>query len=57
MPHNRCLLIAMCSHVLSRGEQMVRYYGYYSNLKGFQRLLTLKPLYLNRFRFRESQKP
>jgi hypothetical protein len=25
-------LAAMCSHVPNRGEQMVRYYGYYSNL-------------------------
>ena len=25
-------LAAMCSHVLDRGEQMVRYYGYYSNV-------------------------
>jgi hypothetical protein len=24
-------LAAMCSHVLNKGEQMVRYYGYYSN--------------------------
>jgi hypothetical protein len=24
-------LVAMCSHVPNRGEQMVRYYGYYSN--------------------------
>jgi hypothetical protein len=22
----------MCSYVLNRGEQMVRYYGYYSNV-------------------------
>jgi len=22
----------MCSHVLNKGEQMVRYYGYYSNV-------------------------
>jgi hypothetical protein len=26
-------LAAMCSHVPNRGEQMVRYYGYYSNVK------------------------
>jgi hypothetical protein len=25
-------MAAMCSHVPNRGEQMVRYYGYYSNL-------------------------
>jgi hypothetical protein len=25
-------LAAMCSHVPNRGEQMVRYYGYYSNV-------------------------
>ncbi len=25
-------LAAMCSHIPSRGEQMVRYYGYYSNV-------------------------
>jgi hypothetical protein len=25
-------LAAMCSHVPNRGEQMARYYGYYSNL-------------------------
>jgi hypothetical protein len=25
-------LAAMCSHVPNKGEQMVRYYGYYSNL-------------------------
>ena len=25
-------LAAMCSHVLGKGEQMVRYYGYYSNV-------------------------
>jgi hypothetical protein len=24
-------LAAMCSHIPNRGEQMVRYYGYYSN--------------------------
>jgi len=34
----RCLLdalewlAAMCSHVPNRGEQMIRYYGYYSNV-------------------------
>jgi hypothetical protein len=26
-------LAAMCSHVPNRGEQMVRYYGHYSNVK------------------------
>ena len=26
------LLAAMCSHIPDRGEQMVRYYGYYSNV-------------------------
>ena len=25
-------IAAMCSHVPNRGEQMVRYYGYYSNV-------------------------
>jgi len=25
-------LAAMCSHVPNKGEQMVRYYGYYSNV-------------------------
>jgi hypothetical protein len=25
-------LTAMCSHVPNKGEQMVRYYGYYSNV-------------------------
>jgi len=25
-------LAAMCSHIANRGEQMVRYYGYYSNV-------------------------
>jgi hypothetical protein len=25
-------LAAMCSHIPDRGEQMVRYYGYYSNV-------------------------
>jgi len=25
-------LAAMCSHIPNRGEQMVRHYGYYSNL-------------------------
>ena len=25
-------IAAMCSHVPNKGEQMVRYYGYYSNL-------------------------
>ncbi len=25
-------LAAMCSHIPNRGEQMVRYYGYYSNI-------------------------
>jgi len=30
-------LAAMCSHVPNRGEQMVRYYGYYSNVCRGQR--------------------
>jgi hypothetical protein len=25
-------LAAMCSHIPNRGEKMVRYYGYYSNV-------------------------
>jgi hypothetical protein len=25
-------LASMCSHIPNRGEQMVRYYGYYSNV-------------------------
>ena len=25
-------LAAMCSHIPNRGEQMVKYYGYYSNV-------------------------
>ncbi|MBW2183336.1 MAG: hypothetical protein JRF49_05655 [Deltaproteobacteria bacterium] len=25
-------MAAMCSHVPNRGEQLVRYYGYYSNV-------------------------
>ena len=25
-------IAAMCSHVPNKGEQMVRYYGYYSNV-------------------------
>jgi hypothetical protein len=25
-------IVAMCSHVPNKGEQMVRYYGYYSNV-------------------------
>jgi len=25
-------LAAMCSHIPNKGEQMVRYYGYYSNV-------------------------
>jgi len=25
-------LVAMCSHIPNRGEQMMRYYGYYSNV-------------------------
>jgi len=28
----KMLLAAMCSHIPNRGEQMVRYYGYYSNV-------------------------
>ena len=27
----------MCSHVPNRGEQMVRYYGWYSNVSGGKR--------------------
>ena len=27
-------LAAMCSHVPNRGEQVVRYYGWYSNVSG-----------------------
>ncbi len=27
----------MCSHVPNKGEQMVRYYGYYSNVSGGKR--------------------
>jgi hypothetical protein len=37
-------LAAMCSHIPNRGEQLVRYYGYYSNVSrenGF----SLKPRY------------
>jgi hypothetical protein len=30
-------LAAMCSHVPNKGEQMVRYYGYYSNVRRGQR--------------------
>ena len=30
-------LAAMCSHVPNKGEQMVRYYGYYSNVCRGQR--------------------
>jgi len=26
-------LAAMCSHVPNRGEQMIRYYGFYSNVR------------------------
>jgi len=28
---------AMCSHILNKGEQMVRYYGYYSNVSRGER--------------------
>jgi len=31
-------LAAMCSHIPNRGEQMVRYYGYYSNASRGKRL-------------------
>jgi len=31
-------LAAMCSHVPNRGEQMVRYYGYYSNVSRGRRI-------------------
>jgi hypothetical protein len=30
-------LAAMCSHVPNKGEQMVRYYGYYSNVSRWKR--------------------
>jgi hypothetical protein len=30
-------LTAMCSHVPGKGEQMVRYYGHYSNVSGGKR--------------------
>jgi len=30
-------LAAMCSHIPNRGEQMVRYYGYYSNVSRWKR--------------------
>jgi hypothetical protein len=30
-------LAAMCSHIPNKGEQMVRYYGYYSNVSRGQR--------------------
>jgi hypothetical protein len=33
-------LAAMCSHVPNKGEQMVRYYGYYSNVSRGQRQKT-----------------
>jgi hypothetical protein len=33
-------LAAMCSHVPNKGEQMVRYYGYYSNVCRGQRKKT-----------------
>ena len=32
MLHALQWLAAMCSHVPNKGEQMVRYYGYYSNV-------------------------
>ena len=28
-------LAAMCSHIPNRGEQMVRYYGFYSTLRDY----------------------
>jgi hypothetical protein len=31
-------LAAMCSHIPNRGEQMVRYYGWYSNASRGKRL-------------------
>ncbi|MCJ7500754.1 transposase, partial [bacterium] len=31
-------LAAMCSHVPNKGEQMVRYYGYYSNVSRGKRI-------------------
>lgn len=31
---------AMCSHVPNKGEQMVRYYGYYSNVSRGKRKKT-----------------
>ncbi|MFC1488621.1 transposase [Thermodesulfobacteriota bacterium] len=34
-------LAAMCSHVPTKGEQMVRYYGYYSNVSRGRRKKTL----------------
>jgi hypothetical protein len=34
-------LAAMCSHVPNRGEQMARYYGYYSNEKQRGHVFTL----------------
>jgi hypothetical protein len=30
-------LAAMCSHVPNKGEQMIRYYGYYSNVSRSKR--------------------
>ena len=33
-------LAAMCSHVSNKGEQMVRYYGYYSNVSRGKRQKT-----------------
>jgi hypothetical protein len=33
-------LAAMCSHVPNKGEQMVRYYGYYSNVSRGKRQKT-----------------
>ena len=35
-------LAAMCSHVPNRGEQMVRYYGHYSNVKRGKRKKEVK---------------
>jgi hypothetical protein len=35
-------LAAMCSHIPNRGEQMVRYYGYYSNVSRGKRKETGK---------------
>ena len=36
-------LAAMCSHVPNRGEQMIRYYGYYSNVSRGKRKKKSRP--------------